>query len=243
MKLFNLIITFLIVLVFSFSCEEKKVEKIEFDAEIETTEKKIDSTLIELVDLPYRIDSTNYIIHIKGFLNKQTRNKYISWSYSSDEDYYNNSSVSYYDRHNYIFSGNITNVKCQQVNSTKLIQLTDKKIVINSIEYLKSINKQIDRQILLYHVHDMDTNKDKKINSLDIESLYISNIDGTNFMKLSTKYHQLLDWKIIVENSTLYFRSKEDINQNGKFELSDKIHYQFINLSEKQWKVQSYNPL
>ena len=236
----NNIIIFIIV-TFLFSCNKQPKEDVVFKAEIKKTTIKKDTTLVEFADLPFRIDSTAYLIHVKGYYKKYdwNSNKYGSKVRGSND--YNSYSVARHGKNH--ISGNITNVKFQQINSTKLMPLTNKNIRINAINYLKKIYKNTGKQFLLYEVIDMDTNNDKKLNNEDVTSLYISNINGKNFKKLSTKYYNLLNWNVIEINNTLYFRTREDINKNGKFDKNDKIHYQFVNLNDKDLTVITYNPL
>ncbi len=88
----------------------------------------------------------------------------------------------------------------------------------------------------------MDTNKDGRLDSSDIKSLYISTISGQRFTKLSADFQELIDWKIIESKSTLYFRTIEDTNKNGEFDAEDKLQYYVVNLMDKDWKVISYKP-
>ena len=108
------------------------------------------------------------------------------------------------------------------------------------MEFLNEIFKKNGEQFLVYRVLDKDTNQDKELNYSDISTLYISNIDGTKFTKLTAEFHELIDWKIIPIKNRLYFRSVEDSNKNGIFDKEDKISYQFIDLSDKEWRVKKY---
>jgi hypothetical protein len=98
-------------------------------------------------------------------------------------------------------------------------------------------------RLLIYRILDKDTNGDKELNEFDISTLYISNIDGTNLTKLTSEFQELIDWKVVTIKNRLYFRSAEDSNKNGDFDKEDRIYYQFIDLSDSEWKVKLYNPL
>jgi hypothetical protein len=54
---------------------------------------------------------------------------------------------------------------------------------------------------------------------------------------------ELIDWNLVESKNRLYFRSIEDTNKNGEFDKNDVIHYHFIDLSSKDWKVQDYSPI
>jgi hypothetical protein len=140
-------------------------------------------------------------------------------------------------------TGYFENIKFQHIDSTALRPLTDKEIQIQTATFLNTISDKTKKQILVYTLVDSDTNKDGKIDANDIKSLYISNFNGTKFTKLSSEFQELLDWNIIEIQNRLYFRSIEDINKNGAFDKKDKVNYNFVNLLDKDWKVQNYLPI
>ena len=69
------------------------------------------------------------------------------------------------------------------------------------------------------------------------------NLNGTNFTKLSDDLQELLDWNIVEVQNRLYFRTIEDINKNGAFDKKDTVHYFYVNLLDKEWKVEEYMPI
>ena len=129
------------------------------------------------------------------------------------------------------------NLKFQKIDSDSLISLTKKPLLIQTVSYLPIIAAKTKQQILVYLLADADTNKDEKLDLNDIKSLYLSDISGSKFTKISTDVQEVLDWKIIDSKNRLYFRAVEDTNKNGKFDKNDKIHYNYINLLEKDWKA------
>lgn len=143
----------------------------------------------------------------------------------------------------YEILGNLYNLKFEELNSESTTMLTDRNIRIKSVRFLNEIFDKTGAQILVYRVLDKDTNRDNILNGFDISTLYISNINGKNFTKLTTDFHELIDWNVIPIKNRLYFRSAEDSNKNGDFDKEDKIYYQYIDLSDKQWKVKQYSPI
>lgn len=121
--------------------------------------------------------------------------------------------------------------------------LTDSNIRIKLVRFLNGIFEKTGEQFLVYSVLDKDTNKDGELDETDVSALYISNIDGSKFTKLTSDFHELIDWNVVSMKNGLYFRSAEDTNKNGDFDKEDKIHYQFINLSDPEWKVNQYDPM
>ncbi len=231
-----------ILLVTFTSCNEiNKTPKVvypknEFDTQTEIVK---DTAYIEISDLPIHLDSTKYLIHPigKSKIHYSSKNRsYISKSYRQGSF-----SISASGRNS--ITGNLTNLKFQHINSEVLKPLTEKVINIQSVNFLENLFDKTKQQILIYVINDLDTNNDKKINSDDIKSLYISNIDGTNFKKITKDYHELIDWETIIVKNRLYFKSISDSNKNGEFDKGDEFFYQYLNLNDKKWTISEYNPI
>jgi len=237
-----LITTVIITLFILTSCRTEEKPKVIYpeNAQTNNVELKKDSTLIEISDLPIHIDSTKYIIHPIGEFRMygSGRSKIYFGSSNSGSGSFK---ISSYNR--YEISGNLNNLKFQDLESEKLKQLTEKTIKINSITFLREIFDKTKRQYLIYKVLDQDTNRDGKLDSDDIETLYISNIDGTKFTKLTSEYQELIDWDIIEALNRIYFRSIEDTNKNGEFDKDDRLHYHFVDFNNQEWKVTEYFPI
>ena len=158
-----------------------------------------------------------------------------------DKKYGGNSYVlSNYNR--YELTGNFSNLKFQHQDSTSFKTLTDKNIAIQNVTYLEAVAKNIKKQFLVYTLEDLDSNKDGKLDDSDIKDLYISTLNGANFVKLSPDLQEVIDWKLIESQNRLYFRSVEDNNKNGAFDKDDKVHYYFVDLTKSIIKVEEYNP-
>ena len=121
--------------------------------------------------------------------------------------------------------------------------MTENRIQIQTVTYPQSFSESSKKQILVYTLTDEDTNRDGKIDSKDIKSLYVSQINGSDFTKLSPDFQEVIDWNIIVVQGKLYFRTIEDINKNGAFDKNDTVHYYFVNLLDKEWVALEYNPI
>jgi len=233
---------FLVVLFSFFGCkkEEKtpKVTYIDPQKEEKTPDIKIDTAQIKIADIPVHIEGTKYLIHPIGNLRLyETKYSNISKSKTNFVSY----SVSNYSRS--ILTGYLSNLKFQHIDSTDFNTLTENIIEIQSVTYLEEISKKIDKDLLVYTLADRDTNRDGKINSNDIKSLYISEINGKNFVKLSNDLEELIDWNTIDVQNHLYFRTIQDINKNGSFDQHDSVHYYYVDLKKSDWIVVEYNPL
>lgn len=228
----------LALLAFTSCKEEAEKPKVIYDSSKKAAVvAKVDTTQIEIADLPILISGTNYLIHPIGDV------RVFNGSRSS---YRNNSAAGVsYTISNYSefeITGFLRNFKFQQIDSDSLVALTDKRVLIQSATcVIPSLNRS--RQVMIYALADMDTNKDGKLDDNDIKSLYISTVSGQKFTKLSTDYEELVDWKFIETKNRIYFRTIEDTNKNGEFDKDDVIHYNYADLDNDEWAVTAYNPV
>ncbi|NBL64894.1 hypothetical protein GV828_06735 [Flavobacterium sp. NST-5] len=229
----------ILLVTFFVSCEEKQEKpKVIYDAE-KTDRKpaKPDSSQIKIADLPIHMEGTKYLIHAIGDVRIYEGG---SRGYGSS----NTNSVSYaisnYNR--FELTGYFENLKFQHIDSTNLKPLTDKNVQIQTVTFLNTLTT-LKKQILVYSLVDSDTNRDAKLDANDIKSLYLSEINGENFQKISADLQELIDWNVVEAKNRLYFRAIEDINKNGAFDKNDKVHYFFVDLSASDWEAQEYNPI
>ncbi len=220
--------------------EEKEKPKVIYENNPKATPvAKADGNIIPLADLPIVMEGTSVLLHPIGELSisEAGDNRLESSSYKKDRNFLVSNSSEYE------ITGYLSNIKFQQVGSDSLSALTDKPVIIERITYLKNFADKSKKQLLVYVLEDLDSNKDGRLDSDDIKNLYISDINGHGFTKLSADFQELIDWNIIESQNRLYFRTIEDINRNGAFDKDDKVHYHFLDLLSKDGKVQEYNPI
>lgn len=241
MKNLNILLAGFAVLALASCKEEVETPKVTYE-KTSTTEAKpqpIDSSQIEIADLPIQMEGTKYLIHpIGDYRVYEGRAKSSYGSSNTDKVSF---SISNYNR--FEITGFLQNLKFQHVDSTEIRPLTDKKMVIQTASYLNTIFEKTKHQLLVYSVADMDTNRDNKLDASDIKSLYISDISGNDFMKLSPDMQELIDWNLVESKNRLYFRTIEDTNKNGQFDKNDVILYYYVDLSNKDWKLENYKPV
>lgn len=237
MKNSFLYITLISAALFS-GCKKDEAEKPKVTYETTSKAKPEvvnDTNQIEVADLPISMEGTTILIHPIGVITGNKKG--IKSSYDSEESF----TVSNYGE--YQITGYLKNLKFQEIGKDTLRPLTDKRILIETATYLKTFADKSKQQLMVYSLADMDTNKDGKLDSSDIKSLYISTISGRKFTKLSSDFQELIDWKIIESKNILFFRTIEDTNKNGEFDAEDNLQYHFVNLLDKDWKVSAYKPI
>ena len=236
---FNFIFGFLTVLVLV-SCKEHEEEKPKVIYE-ETTSKaavRVDTTQIRIADLPVHMEGTSYLLHPVGELRVyDTKSK---MSYGSSSTSRVSYAVSNYNR--FEITGFLKNIHFQHVDSVVSKPLTDKSMVIQTATYLNTFAQKTKKQILVYSISDLDTNRDRKLDSNDIRSLYISDISGDNFTKITPDFQELIDWNLMEVKNRLYIRTIQDSNKNGDFDKDDAVFYYFVDLLDPEWKLNEYKP-
>lgn len=233
-----------ITALFFTACKEEAAEKPKVTYDKIKTQKAApiaDTAQIEVADLPIHIPGTNYLIHPVGDLSVygggSTRTKYDSSSSVSDIGF----TISNYSEGE--IAGYLRNLKFQEIGSDSIKPLSKEPLLIQSATFLKSVSEKTKQQIMVYALADMDTNKDGKLDANDIKSLYLSEMGGGRLTKVSADFQELIDWSLTESINRLYFRTIEDTNKNGEFDKNDAVHYHYIDLSNKDWKVSDYNPL
>jgi len=238
MKKFPLYIIAITAFLASCTEKEKATPKVIYeDAKAKPT-AKADSSQIKIADLPIHMEGTKYLIHAIGDVRIYDGN---TRTYGSSKTNSVSYAISNYNR--FELTGYFENLKFQHIDSTALKPLTDKKIQMQTVTFLNTISDKTKKQILVYSLVDMDTNKDAKLDANDIKCLYISDISGKNFRKLSAEFQELIDWNIVEAQNRLYYRTIEDINKNGAFDKNDLVHYYYVDLLSPDWKTEKYDPI
>jgi hypothetical protein len=199
---------------------------------------KLDTTQIRIADLPILMEGTQFLLHPIGEVRVYDGSN--RGSYGSSSTSKMSYAISNYNR--FEITGYLQNIHFQHVDSISVRPLTDKAVVIQTATYLNTIAEKSKKQILVYTISDLDTNKDSKLDANDIKSLYISEISGSNFLKLTPDFQELIDWDLVDAKNRLYFRSTEDTNKNGGFDKEDAVFYYYVNLLDKEWKLNEYKP-
>jgi len=232
-----LFLVFYIFMAFLIGSCGRNSPRIVYEEDTIDEEETSDTTRIKVAELPVFFDSTDVLLHPVGWtvLEESRGLKLRSGSYSG-ADFVN--SYSFGDE----VEGDFNNVIFEKRDGRKT-QLTDKKVTITSVTFLREFFYSTKRKYLLYKVRDKDTNNDNSLDLRDLESLYISTLEGTGFEKLSPEMHDFYEGKLISSFNRYYFSTQEDINKDGRFTKHDRLHYFYIAFDSSGYKVERYDPL
>lgn len=227
------------VLCLFWSCKEtpEQPKVIYAEEATEVEDKPVDTTQIKIADLPIYIEGTSHLLHPIGdvrIIEGRSRMPYGSAS-TSRVSY----SVSNYNRFELV--GSLQNIHFQHLDSSTVKPLTSRKLVIQTATFLNNHFEKSKTPLFVYVVWDRDTNRDGKIDSNDIKSLYLSLGNGNDFTKISPNFQELVDWSVVDKLNRIYFRTIEDTNKNGDFDKDDKVHYYYVSLLQP-WEVVEYEP-
>lgn len=240
MKKLHITIIGIAILLLGSCKEEVEKPKVTYDGTSKARELvKADSTQIQIADLPLQMEGTEYLLHPIADLSIRERGVKSRYGSSSVNDL--SFTISNYGE--YEITGFLQNIKFQKVDSDSIRKLTERPVLIQTATYLKSVADKTNNQIMVYTMVDMDTNKDGKLDTSDIKALYLSDISGDRFTKMSSDFQELIDWKLIGSKNRLYFRTVEDTNKNGEFDKNDVVNYYYIDLSNREWKIIGYEPV
>lgn len=254
-KIFTLSV--ILTLLFA-SCDNTRTPQVVYDDTISDTltmnTMLEDTTKVLMAGLPVHFDSTEVLIHPIGWVDIYTAYKKpfsIDMAESVESGRISkttkmkdsNYSFSVYTNNQDYIAGQMVNLIFEDAKTGEQRKLTDKVILIQTVSYLKNIWRNIGKQYVLYAVIDKDYNRDGKLDGLDMTSYYMSNLDGTNFTKITKDYHYFDTDQLILKNNKYYFRTLEDVNQDGVFNKKDKYHYYYIDLSKDGFKPVEYFPL
>ena len=241
----NKLLLFSLSTIFLLSCFHREQPTLVYDedGDIIVPASANDSTDIErdpILDLPIRFDSINFLLHPVGQLGQlkykgKFRSEYGSGSqtdFSLSQSWENS------------ISGLMCNIIFEDLRTGTRRSLTEQKIEIRKIHYANELFEMNGSQYLVYQVIDFDTNQDQLLNDKDIKSLYLSNIDGSEFRKLNKDLSEVIAWKILPRLERMYFRTVEDSNKNGDFDKDDRFSNYYGDLSSTSSKkiiIQPYN--
>jgi len=214
----------LIIVIGSCNRKEPRIVYDENDKNDQTKDKTVKETENYkklIADLPFSFDSLEYLYFPIGETDESFKMNIRSFASS-----YVNSSKSYSlgyisDRN---VNCNLDNLMIRPKNSSTFKLLTKSELKIKSLNYLYRIDTIFGIDLFIYRVIDSDSNKDNFINDDDLVGLYYSKTNGEDFKRISPKNQQLIDWETIDLQGLLYFRTLEDIDQNGEFNDKDRIN-------------------
>lgn len=127
------------------------------------------------------------------------------------------------------------NMIFHNIISGKSELLTKEKIIINTfsignLENRPNSQATLSDQFIYYDITDSDHDGDKKLTSNDLKKLYISNLEGKSFTRISPNNYNLRTWKIDDKHDSILMDLVKDSNGDKKFDDNDEVEYFIYNL-------------
>jgi hypothetical protein len=95
-----------------------------------------------------------------------------------------------------------------------------------------SIHKEFDNPLIFYRVVKMDINKDGKYNSTDAVMLYVSDMEGKDFIQVTPENEQFFDYFYYPETQSILIKTAIDIDKNSRFTALDETNFREMRLSK-----------
>ncbi|WP_316827754.1 hypothetical protein [Pedobacter miscanthi] len=121
------------------------------------------------------------------------------------------------------------------ITSGKSELLTKERIIINSFNIgnaEKGSNHQatLSDQFIYYNITDSDYDGDQKLTSKDPHKLYLSNLEGKSFTRISPNNYNLGSWEIDDQHDLILMDLIKDVNGDKEFNEKDEVEYFIYNL-------------
>ncbi|WP_431292160.1 hypothetical protein [Pedobacter sp. P26] len=132
-------------------------------------------------------------------------------------------------------STNHWNLIFYNIISGKSELLTNAKMIINSFSIGHSENPNnrqttLSDQFIYYDITDSDNDGDKKLTPKDPKKLYLSNLQGKSFTRISPNNYDLSSWKIDDKHDLILMDLIKDSNGDKEFNDKDEVEYFVYNL-------------
>lgn len=145
------------------------------------------------------------------------------------------SKVSYKEDYSY---SEYWNLIFYDIKSGKTKLLTNKKTRIYDFETNLNNVGTILKNSVLYKICDTDFNLDKKLNFEDTIQLFISNVDGENFKRISPSDENLIEYQIVPNTDKIIFKTSRDVNNDKVFNEKDEVIWYLIDLSAESKPIE-----
>ncbi|MDX2069922.1 MAG: hypothetical protein SFV55_15945 [Haliscomenobacter sp.] len=215
----NKLIALAILLTLCF-CKQAEPPVVEIDDE-NLTPEKIDSILLEYnftYENPVFLkNSKQVLIPIStDLLEARKYSVRDSYSYDIEEPRYWN--ILFYNT---------------ETGGTRL--LTDKKWSISNFDANLEETGPILARSIIYQITTRDYNRDGKLNELDAEHLFISDLDGANLHQLSPAKEDFASYEVIPETDQLIIKTIRNTDDKPEFNSDDEFIWYKAELKQGTW--------
>ena len=200
---------------FLFGCEEPQEKKAENTTEVTPEEP----TTIVYNDLIIK-EQSDYILIPVGISPDKNEQKEGLFSRNSNK------------------SKNFYNIIFYHKKNANTNLLLDKEAIIKSFNFLEidalekiEATEKTHKNFWLYRIITIDTNQDGKLNNLDANSGYISDLSGNNLRQITPDNTQLVSWSVLSEQGEILLKILNDSDKDRKFTDKDKIDFIKVNLN------------
>ncbi len=209
-------LTVIVLGTFLFGCEEPQKKQAQKTTDLPSQEP----TTIVYNDLIIK-EQSNYILIPVGISPDKNEQREGLFSRKSDT------------------SKNLYNIIFYDKTNAKTSLLLKKQAIIKSFNFLEidALSKTEEpekktKNFWIYRIINSDTNRDGKLNDLDANIGYISDLSGKNLRPITPSNSQLLDWSVLPAQGEILIKILNDSDKDLKFTEKDKISFIKLNLNK-----------
>jgi len=93
-----------------------------------------------------------------------------------------------------------------------------------------AIHREYTKPMIFYRIVHRDYNRDGKFDGNDPVSLYISNLDGTDFVQITPSTEHFIDYSYYPSTQSLLIKTAIDSNKDLKFLVNDETNFRRMDL-------------
>lgn len=130
----------------------------------------------------------------------------------------------------------IRNILFRDLKTAKTYTLTQDTVHILSF----ALHKEFERDLIFYRIVKSDYNKDSMYTAKDAVQLYMSDLDGKNFVQITPDSENFVSYQVYPDNNIMLVKTNIDRNEDGKFTSIDETNFREVNLKKPELGIEIF---
>lgn len=208
--------------IFLCGCEEPEEEKPQ-----NTTDLPSEEPIAIIYDDLIIKEQSDYILIPVGISPDKNERREGLFSRNADKskNFYN---IIFYHKEN--ASTNLLLNKSAIVKSFNFLEI-DAEVDLQEETATTATTEKTQKSFWLYRIITTDTNQDGKLNDLDANIGYISDLSGKNLRQITPENTQLIGWSILRGKGEILLKILNDSDKDRKFTEKDRVSFIKVNLN------------
>lgn len=215
---------------------EQKIKPVSNDS-TQTADIKA-NVAIQVALLPISFEGTEPIIHPIGVVDtsqKSGRGIFEKLGSISSDDYSHSNGFYLNNYQEDTYTCELTNLVFE--HDSVFNTLSSEPVTIVWFEYQRKLADADMGEYILYEVSD------PKPNGSAIKSLWISNVNGKNFTRITTETESYTDGQLFMPQARFYFQTQSDTNADGEINANDLFQQYYLQFAPSGYVKHAYNAI